>query len=475
MSTWLWGDLHRQTALTCGAGTITDHLRAASQLGLDFLSITDNATLAEDPRRRQFASERLMAHRHFLPALTAHSISTTDWLQLQQESEDHADALPFLFLGYEWCSARYGDRNVYYLETEGPLALPRELEDLYRAAPETKRLLVAHHPGYARGRRGVFWEHHSPRLERLVEIFSTHHGSSEGLEGDTFQPLFSRSMGGLDPGSSVQQALLRGHKIGFVAGSDAHEVIQTHGPGKVGVLVDELSKQAIWDKLWARETVATTGPRLPFWLQVDQYGPGAIVSMDTLPQIRITPPPADWLSIQLVRNGKVVHTWRPVDQQGNSSLAWQETSEGLIPDNYYYARAGLPDDHRLWTSPVWISYLPDVAFARDILYWLPEERLAVWGRHSSQTAAVTLDGSVLLAEARDIVVETLGPRGEISEQKAVGSLSPGAQTVAHITRRQGERIRVRYTDVHDNVRIVQRQDLLSSDQMMPWQHADRRS
>lgn len=467
--TWLWGDLHRQTALTCGEGSISDHLCAARSLGLDFLAITDNATLAEDPRRRQFVGELLMAHRHFLPALTAHSISEADWLELQQATRQHANSPPFLFLGYEWCSARYGDRNVYYPGPEGPLALPRELDRLHGAVAEAKGLLVPHHPGYARGRRGVDWRHHSPRWERLVEIYSTHHGCSEGLAATPVQPLASRSMGGLEPMNSVQQALGYGHKLGFTAGSDAHEVIQARGPGKVGVVVSEVSKQAIWHKLWARETVATTGPRCPFWLEVGGYGPGSIVTMDALPQVSITPPLTEWISIQLVRNGQIAQTWRPVAGGPDHPLAWQETSQGLKPDNYYYARAELPGDHWLWTSPVWVSYLPDTSFARDTLYWLPEERLAFWGRQLGQKAAVTLDAAALLAPARDIVVETLLPSGQVVRQQAVGSLSPGEQAVAHIGHRPGERVRVRYADADDNCRVIERASLLGADQPMPWQ------
>jgi hypothetical protein len=41
------------------------------------------------------------------------------------------------------------------------------------------------------------------------------------------------------------------------------------------------------------------------------------------------------------------------------------------PDNYYYVRLLQADGNLAWSSPIWVSYLPELPEARGYLYWLP--------------------------------------------------------------------------------------------------------
>lgn len=480
----MWGDLHRQTALTCGEGTYHDHfLVARDKLGLDFLSVTDNAILAEDPRLRQFAGSHLKRHPHFAQAHEAHSISREEWDRLRKVVRSMRNERLILLLGYEWCSNRYGDRNVYYLH-DGPLALPAELRDLHCAAYESAGLMVVHHPGYARGRRGVDWNHHNGHVERLVEIFSTQHGSSEGFAEDPEYRLYSGSMGNLCPESSVQEALSRRYKLGFTAGSDAHKLAQE--PGRTGVYGKERSREGLWEGLQQRRTVATTGPHFGFWFEADGHGIGSIVTTDSLPIFRIWLPAVGWEQAELIRNGLLIKSWLQESvvttrnlmkhRDGNLNLSYVErSSQALRPDNYYYVRLRLAEGHKAWSSPIWVSLLPDISFAHDVLYWLPEERCFFWGRSDNATAIVTVENHYAAHAAagglstpadvtlQDVAVEVVLDDGRVTQKVALGSLQEGDSLSLELERPSPpHRFRLAYTDPFGNTRRIERRKLLAN-------------
>ncbi len=467
-----WGDIHRQTAWTCGEGTVDDHFAVAkAYFGLDFAAVTDNARL-EDPRERLFPGERLRDHRHFLGGLTAHSISQSQWLEVQAAVQRHTDPGRFVaFLGYEWCSARYGDHNVYYAADQGPLLLPDRLEELYAEYGHRQRLIVPHHPGYARGRRGVNWNVHAPAHERLVEIHSTQHGSSEGLE--PFTPrLYSRSMGGLEPGSSVQDALQRGYKLGFTGGSDSHALKQKSG--LVGVYADELTRAALFNGMRQRCTIATTGPKFAGSFHLEGHGPGSLLALDYLPAFTVEVPETGWEEVQLIRNGQMAARWK---LGAPEPLVYQETASGLRPDNYYYVRVLLADGEQAWISPIWVSYLPDTEFAKDTLYWLPEGDVLFWGQKlDAQTVKLQAVNHRRAKSAVEIVAwQLMDTANEVVwEERQTGQLRAGQQVeitadAGRLT--EGVRHALVYRDADDNTRRVVRSRLLQAGETTVFPYA----
>lgn len=472
-----WGDIHRQTSWTCGEGTPDDHFRIAREyLGLDFAAVTDNARLAEDPTERLFPGAELLKHRHFLNGLKAHSISEAQWRLLQESVKRNSrDGWFVALLGYEWCSARYGDHNVYYDTDNGPLYVPEKLESLYAGSPDAiglRRLIIPHHPGYSRGRRGVDWNHHDPRQERLVEVYSTQHGCSES-DASGVHSLYSKSMGSMGKGTSVQRALERGYKLGFTGGSDSHFLLQK--PGLTGVFASDLSRGSLFEGLWNRRTIASTGPKFGAWFSVDGYGLGSMVALDYLPCIEIQPFSQSWVKMELVRNGDVIRSWQ---NHGNPvRLIYSEVNEGLAPDNYYYVRVLLAEDDMVWLSPIWVSYLPDTPFAQNILYWLPEIDVHFWGRRLDDATVVLKLHNLSRAEGpiTDITFEVIDAAGTPITAEELGpgsSLAPGESAEVRLevpapAKRCLEQAgpysyRVRYRDHWDNVRIVHRKRILTS-------------
>ncbi len=479
----VWGDMHRQTQWTCGEGTPDQHFQTAKDhFKMDFAAVTDNARL-EDPRERLFPGEKLLEHRHFLPGREAHSISEEQWQEVQAAVRRHSRDEDFVaLLGYEWCSARWGDHNVYYGADHGALHLPDNIRELY-AGPESggERLIIPHHPGYARGRRGVDWNVHDPYQERLVEIYSTQHGCSEHL-GSCLYPLYSRSMGGITAGSSVLDALRRGHKLGFTAGSDSHWLLQKSG--LTGVRTEALTRSGIFQGLWNRQTIATTGPKYAAWFFVGPFEPGSIAAIDYLPVIRIELPGGEWEEVELIRNGEVIAHWNRDDSGFLQVLTYQETSSGLLPDNFYYVRITLPHQEQAWISPVWVSYLPEAEFARDTLYWLPALDVHFWGRHGPGAVRLNLrshdraDGTIdvrgfqILDKDRNLLNEVgfEGGRGAASLAPGQGleeCLNSGDSPAAAF-------FRARFSDRWHNVYTVERTRILgrSEETTFPLEHCD---
>ena len=68
------------------------------------LAVTDNVVSAEDPCLRQFAGKHLYGHRHFFPALEAHSIQRENWHDLRRCAREGTGSVPQFLLGYMWCS-----------------------------------------------------------------------------------------------------------------------------------------------------------------------------------------------------------------------------------------------------------------------------------------------------------------------------------------------------------------------------------
>ncbi|MCL4426545.1 MAG: DUF3604 domain-containing protein, partial [Firmicutes bacterium] len=240
-----WGDIHGQTDKTVGTGSVEEYFRfARDAAALDFASHNGNDF----------------------------QITGGHWREIQDKvKEFHVPRRFVTFLGYEWSGNHPagGDHNVYYLDDDRPIYRSShwQLEDKADAATDRypitalyetlrgQRAMVIPHVG---GRHANL-EFHDPSLEPVIEISSVH-GRFEWM---------------------IEEALKRGYKVGFVANSDDH----TGRPGAAyatsssfgvrggltAVYAHELTREAIWEALWARRCYATTGERILLSFQADGH------------------------------------------------------------------------------------------------------------------------------------------------------------------------------------------------------------
>ena len=115
---------------------------------------------------------------------------------------------------------------------------------------------------------------HDPDLEPVIEIYSAW-GQFEWL---------------------LREAIERGYKVGFVAGSDDHKgrpgasypgssSFGVYG-GLTCVLARTLTREGIWEAIKARRCYATSGQRIALSVQADGHPMGSEFSVSGAPRIR---------------------------------------------------------------------------------------------------------------------------------------------------------------------------------------------
>ena len=83
------------------------------------------------------------------------------------------------------------------------------------------------------------------------------HGASESADAPY---AYLHTMGPRDWQSSYQYGLAQGNIVGVVGSTDHHSAHPgSYGHGRLAVWAEELSRDAIWQAIKARRTVALTG------------------------------------------------------------------------------------------------------------------------------------------------------------------------------------------------------------------------
>lgn len=234
-----WGDLHGQSEETVGTNSVEDYFRFARDIAfVDFTGHQGNDF----------------------------QITDAFWERIGRCARSFYEPGRFVvFPGYEWSATTPagGDRNVYYLEDDQPIYRTSHWQvpttgdadvetdrypvgELFEQLKQGRPALVVPHIG---GRPANLL-YHDPDLEPVIEITSAW-GQFEWL---------------------LEEALERGYRVGFTGGSDDHKGrpgASYPGSSSFGVyggmtclLADELTREGIWQALFARRCYATSGPRI---------------------------------------------------------------------------------------------------------------------------------------------------------------------------------------------------------------------
>ena len=358
----LWGMIHGHTEMSDGQGTL-DHY---------FMQIRDEAAL-------DFAA----------PGDHDHLYETSDafWQTICDAVKRWHEPGRFVtFLGYEWAKWRRkgeADRNVYYLHDDRPLYRSDFGHhpwppDLFAALRDETAIVIPHHTGHG----GSFcnWEDHDPDCERLVEIYQMR-GSYERLDDNPLpeSPDMQAKVPTV-PEGYVDRALAMGWRVGFTAGGDDHVSHagtdfpfgpHKYGAGLMCVLAAACTREAVWDALWHRRVVATSGPRILLNYTLNGQPLGSELSAAAMPELADTrtlriachaTAPVERLDI--IRSNHIVHS--VADCGLDCELTWHDESplaDALLsaakhcdhPFAFYYVRVLQSDGQMAWASPVWID------------------------------------------------------------------------------------------------------------------------
>ena len=341
-----WGDLHSHTFFSDGLRCPEElYAFAREEAFLDIFALSDHA-------------ERL---------------TDRQWEYFTAVTNDFNVPGSFVTLvGLEWTSSRFGHRNVYYPEAQGPILrsddpVYGELEKVYEVALERGALVIPHHS--ANAVMGVDWSlGHKPEVERLVEIHSIW-GNSErpASDGNPLPILFA---GGEKDGQHVVDALRRGYRFGFIGGGDIHDgrpgdelhalqkqpadYCHLRRQGIMGVWAKALTREAIFEALWSRRVFATTNVRIilrfsvcdaPMGSEIHHRGP-RFIKVFAASEVPFT-------SVELVRNGADVVRIQPHQRE----VSWEIEDAGTEGADWYYVRLVREDGQLAWSSPVWVDTL----------------------------------------------------------------------------------------------------------------------
>lgn len=217
MEQWFWGDLHVHSNYTDDqvefGAPISDTVLAAQTIGLHFIAVTDHSyDLDDDP-------DNCLINRADIPK----------WIAFQKEIKHwQAEHLEFVIIpGEEVSTGNHRGRNIHCQILNDPQFHPGNgdsAERLFRPRPTQKltellekksrsALAIAAHP-----------QELPPLSQRLIlkrGIWSVKDCSHEALHA--LQILNNSSEKSLQRGLELwKQLLLHKHKIGIVAGNDAH-------------------------------------------------------------------------------------------------------------------------------------------------------------------------------------------------------------------------------------------------------------
>lgn len=357
-----WGDMHGHTGIQWGRGSGRSYYEFAKKVAsVDFCALTD-------PDAGRYTNNNETAYK----SLSCY-MSDKQWREIQKVNKDFYEPGKFVtLLGYEYHNDAPnpqfgGDRNVYYESYDEPIRrcvdegsyCPQELWEQLKAQ-KVRAITIPHHT--AKKVMLGSWEIHDEEIQRLVEIYSCW-GNSEG-EGCE-RPIIG---GSVYENHSVQYALNKGYRLGFVTGSDTHagtpgyshwvfaESTESYRGGLTCVMADKLEKADVFEALWNRNVYATTGERILLSFHVNEKYMGQEASLKDNPQrrlcIRVTGTD-DIEEICVISMGNVI--FRKEGEGKEMEISFVDETEPKDGWIYYYVRVHQKDKAMAWSSPVWFS------------------------------------------------------------------------------------------------------------------------
>jgi len=362
-----WGMIHGHTEMSDGTGTLDRYFHQLQhEVRLDFAAPGDHDHRWETPdafwRITSEAVKRYQAPGEFVT-----------------------------LLGYEWAKWRQngdGDRNVYYRGDDRPMYRSDDGDhptppDLFAALAEhgehgEQAIVIPHHTGH--GGNWCDFKDHGPAFERLVEIYQVR-GSYECSEEDGNLVPEKTVWNRWPPRAEgyVRRALALGWRVGFTAGGDDHDgywgtekCYPWYKQGLMSVEAPEKTRGAIFDAMYQRRVVATTGARMLLTYRLNGYQMGSELSVGASPALAFRrrldiefhgTAPLD--RIDIIRCNTVVHSV-PGEGREDVTVDWEDTEplEAILlppakfcdhPFAFYYVRAVQQDGEVAWASPVWVD------------------------------------------------------------------------------------------------------------------------
>lgn len=333
----LFGDIHGQSGISDGQGTVDQYFHfAKDHAHLAFTALTDHDSYPD------WISQ-----------------SEWEWIRTMVSLMNVDNELTAL-LSYEWTPNEYrydfGHKNVYYPSDEGQIFRSNEYggmtpDQLFAAIKEYGAQCVPHHPAADWGMvsAATDWDFLDEEVQRLAEIYSRH---ADFENGET-RSIYTKNINKF-PDRCLQAALADGVRVGFTAGSDSHQLEHGIEGGIVAAYLPALNRQDVFDAMYERRVYGTSGARilLDFKIGGEMMGSELVYDQDARYKLEIAVKGFGPLKLILLRDNEELKSWTAADGELDVSL---EDSLGDAKTAFYYVRVEQEDEHRAWSSPIWID------------------------------------------------------------------------------------------------------------------------
>ena len=266
-----WGDMHGQTDITIGTGSLDEYYSFAKGPGaLDFTGWRGNDF----------------------------EIDHKGWDEVRKKTREYHEEGSFLvYLGYEWSGNHSGggDHNVWFLHDE---------EHFYPSSHWTVNADYAEDDRWDRYPvNRMFDEYRGRKDVMIIPHIGGRPGNLDYCTTDVIHNIEIHSHHGTFEWFA-KDAMKKNLKVGFVASGDDHTCrpglsypLQNTGQeanafdtksGLVAVYAKELTKEAIWEALQARRCYAVTFNRMLLDVRIGNAVMGEETIISGLPQLKIT-------------------------------------------------------------------------------------------------------------------------------------------------------------------------------------------
>ena len=306
-----------------------------------------------------------------------------------QIAEFNEDERFVVFAGFQWRgnNNEEGLRHIIYSKDNKPLLKKRDmkynsLKKMYKTYQVKDFISI---PTFTMGSDSCFdFKDFHPEFERVVEIYNAW-GSSECMKKEgNLKPIVGSGKNAIkeNKNGSLQEALKRNCRFGFIAGglddrgiySHAYEVQKQYTPGITAIIATAQTREAFLQALYDRHCYATTGEKIILGFSIAGMPMGSEINNFSKPGLVYNRYIEGYVigttkikTIEIIRNGKVIHTIKPDKEQVDFEFDDIEKTNKIVlksPDDrpvflYYYLRIVQEDDHMAWSSPIWVDYYDD--------------------------------------------------------------------------------------------------------------------
>ena len=332
-----FGDIHNHTSISDGSGTPTQALAAGEAAGYDFMAISDHS----------------------------YAIDDTEWANTLAAVEAATNSNFVALRGFEYTQGAEGHINVYntvrhavrtntgcaYCDYTPNLEAGSTVAGFYQWAATTGMIgldpagtvMQFNHPGWINFND---WTYHPEvsAIARLEEV-----GNGNGSSYDFSEDEFIRSLD-------------YGWKVGASNNADTHTAYWgTNTDHRTGVLMAELTKDALLEALRERRTYATEDKNFSLRMKANGAWMGSEIANSGSMAFEIdgTDPDGELtILVQIITDqGVVAAEYEP----NAASFTWTPQLDITPGVHYFYVKVTQADEDRIVSSPVWTMGSEDIS------------------------------------------------------------------------------------------------------------------